>query len=94
MQKTLLHNQSLLDFSLQHCGTLQGIINIAIENNIAITEMLSPGDVLRIPSEAAKANDIVEFYQNKKIIPASGFSTLESQSAPEFVLCYELPTRL
>lgn len=94
MQKTLLHNQSLLDFTLHHCGTLQGIINIAIENNIAITEILSPGEILNVPSEIPKENDIVEFFQNKKIIPASGFNTLESQSLPDYVFCYEFPISL
>ena len=36
MQKTLLHNQSLLDFTLHHCGTLNGIVQMAVENNIGI----------------------------------------------------------
>ena len=44
MQKTLLHNQSLLDFTLHHCGTLQGIVGMAVENNIGITDLRKDGD--------------------------------------------------
>lgn len=93
MQKTVLHNQSLLDFTLHHCGTLDGIMAMAIENNISITEMLSPGDQLNVPNEIAKESDIVEFYQNKKLIPATGFETMEKQTLQNF-FAYELPIML
>jgi hypothetical protein len=93
MQKTVLHNQSLLDFTLHHCGTLRGIMAMALENNISITEMLSPGDQLNVPNEIAKESDIVEFYQNKKLIPATGFETMEKQTLQNF-FAYEFPIML
>ena len=76
MQKTLLHNQSLLDFTLHHCGTLNGIVQMAVENNIGIADFLSAGSVLSVPNGISKDEQIVEFYENKKLIPACGFNTL------------------
>lgn len=73
MQKPLLNNQSLLDFTLHHCGTLQSIIDVAIENKINITDTIAPGTVLTLPSEIVKDNEIVSFYYDKKIIPACGY---------------------
>ena len=73
MQKTLLHNQSLLDFTLHHCGTLQSIIDVAIENKINITDTLAAGTNLTLPNGTVKDNEIVSFYYDKKIIPACGY---------------------
>ena len=94
MQKTLLHNQSLLDFTLHHCGTLNGIVQMAVENNIGITDLLSPGAVFSVPSNITKDNDIVEFYSNKKLVPACGYNTLENQNNSDFVFAYEFAISL
>ncbi|AMA48997.1 hypothetical protein [Flavobacterium covae] len=90
MQKTVLHNQSLIDFTLHHCGTLDGIMAMAVENNISITEILTPGQVLTIPNEIIKDIDIVGFYETKRVIPASGFNTLENE-ALQNMFAYEFP---
>lgn len=93
MQKTLLHNQSLLDFTLNHCGTLLSIVEIAAENNIGITEALASGVVLSIPGNAKRDQNIVDFYTNKRIVPASGFALRNNQRL-ENVFAYEFTISL
>ena len=94
MQKTLLHNQSLLDFTLHHCGTLNGIVQMAVENNIGIADFLSAGSVLSVPNGISKDEQIVEFYENKKLIPACGFNTLELSNALDDMFAYEFAISL
>jgi hypothetical protein len=73
MQKQVLHNQSLLDFSLHHCGQLDSLVALAISNDISITVELVPGTLLRLQDTVDKADDIVDFYNFKNIKPACGF---------------------
>ena len=37
MQITVLHNQSLLDVCLQHAGTIEGVFELAMANDLNIT---------------------------------------------------------
>jgi hypothetical protein len=77
MQKQVLHNQSLLDFTLHHCGTLDALLKAAIENNKSITSELIPSEELIVP-KGIVSNDIVQFYSSKGIKPA--FGNLNSNS--------------
>lgn len=74
MQETVLHNQSLIDFTLHHCGTVESIVAIAIANNWSITEELQPKRILELPVNIVKDEDIVTFYSNKKHVPAFNYS--------------------
>ena len=38
MQVVVLHNQSLLDLALQHTGTIESIFELAMLNNLSITD--------------------------------------------------------
>lgn len=71
MQKPVLHNQSLYDFAIQHCGTVAAVIAIAAANNLSTTAILTPGMELTIPSGVVNEPDIVEFYRIKKHRPAT-----------------------
>jgi hypothetical protein len=73
MQKQVLHNQSLLDFTLHHCGKLDSLFALAINNGVSITEEITPGTVLEVPDTIDKADDIVNFFRFKNIEPACGF---------------------
>lgn len=62
-------NQSLVDFSIQHCGDATAVFDLAIENNLSITDELESGAELTITS--AVEQQIVDFFANKNIIPAT-----------------------
>ena len=74
MQVEVLHNQSLLDLALQHTGTIESIFELAMLNNLSITDDVVAGKVLTIPTETFTNNDILTYYIAKKIQPATSFS--------------------
>jgi len=74
MQQTVLHNQSLLDFTLHHCGKLESLFALAISNGVSVTSEIVPGTLLDVPKTLDKADDIVNFFKFKNIEPASEFT--------------------
>ena len=71
MLKPVLHNQSLYDFAVQHCGSVSAVIAIAVANGISPTAPIAPGTELIVPDDAILDNDIVSFYEYKKVLPAT-----------------------
>jgi hypothetical protein len=77
MNYKVLHNQSLLDFTLNHCGSLESILTIATVNNLSITDELIPGQVLNIPSDVIVDSYIRDYYYQKNIKPACGYPKIK-----------------
>jgi hypothetical protein len=73
MQKQVLHNQSLLDFTVHHCGKLEALMELCFANGISPTAEITPGTVLEVPDTIDKAVDIVNFFRFKNIEPACDF---------------------
>jgi hypothetical protein len=73
MKQTVLHNQSLLDFTLHHCGKLEALFELCLANGKSLTAEIPPGTLLKVPDTIDKADDIVNFYNFKKIKPACNF---------------------
>ncbi|HYH14169.1 MAG TPA: hypothetical protein VD794_03050 [Flavisolibacter sp.] len=58
-----IHNdQTLLDFTCQHAGTMEALFDVALLNNVSITEKVEPQELKAIPIEKA----IVSFYLTSK----------------------------
>jgi hypothetical protein len=74
MEIIVLHNQSLLDIAIQHTGSVFNAFEIAVANNIAISDDLIPGMLLVIPESIKKNNDILNYYASKKIQPATAIT--------------------
>lgn len=92
MQKTVLHNQSLLDVALQYCGTINAVFDIAILNNKSITAPLIPGEVLQIPEKDYGNSEIVEYYQFKKVVPATAIvQSVADSTDTDYVLPQVFP---
>ena len=72
MQKEVLHNQTMLDVTLHHTGSLSRIFELAMSNNLSITSTLIPGSVLQTPS----IDDVsmFDFFVSKYAIPATAVS--------------------
>lgn len=79
MQQTVLHNQTLYDFALQHCGTVAAVFAIALANGISITSELVPGTQLDVPADAPVDADILNFYKAKEVLPATGITELNTE---------------
>lgn len=70
----ILQNQSLLDISIQEYGNLEGLYDLALTNNISVTDALMPGNVLDIPNIETKTPDIKRYYKNKDLHPATAIT--------------------
>jgi len=90
MQKEILHNQSLFDVAVQYCGTVAAYLDIAKLNGLSPTAILSTGDTIKIPEKDYGAQDIVDYYKYKGIIPATAVTT-ESENQE---LDYQFPQLL
>lgn len=82
MQIVILHNQSLLDTCLQHTGTIESLFEVALANDISVTDDLTAGQVLSLTlseGEGTKDKDILNYYTAKNIQPATAFSQEDKQ---------------
>ncbi|AZA90913.1 Uncharacterised protein [Chryseobacterium nakagawai] len=72
---TLLHNQSIIDIAIQYTGKAENCFEIALVNNISVSQFLEPGTAIKIPftSEVNTDidNDVVQYYVFKQLQPAS-----------------------
>ena len=74
MKVTALHNQSLLDVAIRHCGTVAAVTDIAILNNISITADLVPGQLIELPNKNYGFKEVVHFFASNKIEPATALT--------------------
>lgn len=82
----VLHNQSLLDFAIQHTGNAQNAFEIAMANGISISDDISSGSNLIIPDSVVMDVDIRNYYQSKAIQPATALTTIiddNTEPSPE-----------
>ncbi len=64
--------QNIYDVSLQLYGSIEGVFDILINNNIGINDVLEPGTVINY-DETFKVNPgIIKFLEDNNIIPANG----------------------
>ncbi|MBT0550254.1 hypothetical protein [Riemerella anatipestifer] len=74
MKVEVLKRQSLLDICLQHTGTIGGVFELAMANNMAITDDVQAGAVLQLPENIKKDRDIFNYYASKNIQPATAIT--------------------
>jgi hypothetical protein len=74
MQITALNNQSLLDVAIRHCGTVEAVVDIAILNNISITDDLVPGQLIALPAKDYGNQEVINYFSGNKIDPATALT--------------------
>lgn len=72
-QITVIAKQSLADIAVQGSGSVENIFDVADANNLSITKILSPGDVLSIPTIGD--TDVATYYDHKQLRPVSEYTT-------------------
>jgi hypothetical protein len=74
MQITALNNQSLLDVAIRHCGTVEAVVDIAILNNISITNDLVPGQLIALPVKDYGNQEVINYFSANKKDPATALT--------------------
>lgn len=82
MQKTVLHNQSFIDFVLHHTGSLEDALKIASANQMSLTDKLVPGTLLVLPDNSAIDTTIRDYFYDKNWVPATGFPKTSDSVQP------------
>ncbi len=68
---TVLHNQSLLDISIQAYGSIAYSFELALANGLSITSVLEPGQQLEVPELQTATADIRDYYAAHGVRPAT-----------------------
>ena len=74
MTITVLHNQSLLDVSIQHTGSVFNAFKIAVANGLSVSDSLIAGSELMIPNEVQNDDDVLNYYRSKNLQPATAIA--------------------
>jgi hypothetical protein len=73
----VLDNQDLLDVAVEYCGSADAAYDIALLNDLTVTDDLTPGIELKLPSVVNKK--IASYYKTKGLEPATGI-TMNSEN--------------
>ncbi len=65
------NGQNLLDVALIYYGTIKAALDIAIANNMQLTDDLRPGQILLLPTSRYINPEIQKYYEIKQIKPAT-----------------------
>ena len=66
----VLSQQSLLDLAIQIAGSPEAVIELAIKNDLSITDDLTAGNDI-LDDIGIVNTDIAGYYANKKLTPAT-----------------------
>lgn len=69
------NRQNLIDVALEHCGTFEAAMQIALLNGISLTDDLEPGVSLQTPEVEKKR--VVTNFQSLRHAPATAISSGE-----------------
>ena len=67
----VLHNQTMFDIAIQHFGTVNAAYDIALLNDLCVSDVLPVSMELKIPDEDYGFSESVNYYLSNKITPAS-----------------------
>lgn len=73
----VLSNQSFMDISIQHTGSVYNAFIIAAANGMSVSESPVSGSSLIVPEEAVKDEDILSYFRSNGIRPATGLTDQE-----------------
>lgn len=76
---TVLSNQSLLDIAIQHTGNIKTLFDLALQNNLSITQELKPSTVLVIGTNNA-GKEIADYLRRTNEQPATGLSKTQIEN--------------
>lgn len=71
MRVKALSSQNLIDIAIQQYGSYEGVVRLAIRNNMSVTDELPSGTVLDAPEDVYNAT-FQNYVRSRKIRPATG----------------------
>lgn len=62
----VITHQSLLDLANQETGTIETAFDWAVQNDISITQILEPGQVLEVPKSEFISQEVAGYFKRNK----------------------------
>ncbi len=78
---TVLNNQNFLDIAIMYTGIVENSFDIAVFNEMSLTDQLTPGMSLTVPDDLETDPDTVSYFMRQSLQPAMGVN--DSISVPE-----------
>ena len=85
----VLHNQTIFDIAIQYFGTVDAAFDIAMLNNISITDVLPISLELSLPETDYGFNEVVSYYKSNKVAPAT--ADQDSYLISDYIFSQTLP---
>jgi len=63
---TVTEGQTLLDICLQELGTVAAVFELADANNLGVTDTLTPGQQLVVPTALATRPEVVAYFTSRR----------------------------
>ena len=73
----VLKGQCFLDMSIQDTGTIESVVEIAVNNNMSVTEILKVSSIIEIPEVSTIDKKAKNYYKVLELKPAS--DTVDAQ---------------
>lgn len=67
----IMKGQNLHDIAVQEFGTADAAFDIAVKNDIAVTDLLNPDNSVLLPDNLSKDVKTVNYYNSQELKPAS-----------------------
>lgn len=71
----VINYQSIFDIALLAYGNLEGVVSLCLENNLSLTDELVPGQTIKVPEYAESKTEIVKYFEDRNINPATAITT-------------------
>ena len=81
---TVLNNQSLWDISVQEYGTVEAVFELAMANDMGVTDLLTAGQELVLPEVDKKIikPEVVGYYRRNGLQPVTGETEVVETAVP------------
>lgn len=82
MQSTAQNRQSIADKTIERCGSVEAVFDVADRNGMAITDDLRIGQVLEFGFGAVAKKQVVARLESYGAIPATGITPADADCCP------------
>ena len=82
----VLPGQTFFDLSIQFTGSVDNAFKIAVANKRSISDNLQANESIIIPDSLPTSNKVIQYYQARTILPASGIKKENNVFAYEFAI--------
>ncbi|EKT3957701.1 hypothetical protein NTJ28_001688 [Flavobacterium psychrophilum] len=94
MKITITKNQSLFDVAIQEFGSALAVVDLALSNNLNVTDLLVPGQKIIIEKSVYKDKDVIDFFRNKNQLIATSYPAQIDVEVPNYLLPNVFPILL